>query len=219
MALRGKVIRRLLFCFCFSYFRFGLFHAALVLSFLRSISLVYFTLTDSRHQAKEKELKSKFKRCSSLLAINGTDTMCLHYYVYFSLSYFSLMGMMWSLATNIRKKLQVATNISYRVSVLSSSPVLLSLQSLLSHLGVPCESGHSLPGSTQVVFTQEIAFFVEELFSSFITDVCCLLENYNFNFIFRLCRHLRKRNSCYYYHVIIKTPRVMKLWQWNLKDG
>ena len=215
MALRGKDNRTLLFCFVvFRPFGFGLFHAAVVLSFLRSISLVYFTLTDSRHQAKEKELKSKFKRFSSLLATNDTDTMCLHYFVNFALSYFSLIRMMWSLATNIRKKLQVATNISYRVSVLSSSPVLLSLQSLLSHLGVPCESGYSMPGSTQVVFTQEIAFFVEELFSSFETDVYCLLENYNFNFIFRLRRHLRKRNSCcYYYRVIIKTPRVMKLWQ------
>ena len=93
------------YCFVFVLrpFGFGLFHAAVVLSFLRSFSLVYFTLTDSRHQAKEKELKSKFKRCSSLLAINGTDMMCLHYFVYFSLSYFSLMGMMWSLATSIRK--------------------------------------------------------------------------------------------------------------------
>ena len=58
MALRGKDNRTLLFCFVvFRPFGFGLFHAAVVLSFLRSISLAYFTLTDSHHQAKRKRTK------------------------------------------------------------------------------------------------------------------------------------------------------------------
>ena len=108
-----------------------------------------------------------------------------------------------------QEKLQVATNLSYRVSVLSSSPVLLSLQILLSDIRLPCESGHSFPRSTQVAFTQEIAFPVKELFPSSVTDAYCLPENRNCNFIFLLCRHLRKRKArCYYYHVIMKTPRV-----------
>ena len=83
-----------------------------------------------------------------------------------------------------QKKIQVTTNIS----CLAQS---VSFQSFLSHQRLPCESCYSCPGSTQIAFTQEIAFFVKELFPSLESDVYFLLENYNFRFVFRLCRHLR----------------------------
>ena len=195
MALRGKDNRTLcfFFCFCFVVFRtFGLVCfmplSCLVCYAVSALLTLLWQSFDIRQ--KEKKPKSKLKRFSPLLATNGTDTMCLHYFVNFALSYFSLMGMMCSLATNIRKNYKSLQLFSYRVSVSSSSPALLSLQRRLSHRRIRCESGHSFPGSSQVPFTQEIVVFVKELFLGSETDVYFLPFNYDLNFIFRLCRHL-----------------------------